>query len=76
MRTVTRRRILVGAVLLALSAGLTSAQAPQPAPTAIRPPTVTGSDKPPIVGMYFTMVVILALVVGANLIPSKRGHQD
>jgi hypothetical protein len=76
MHAGTKQRILTGAAALALSAGWSAGQAPQPAPTPIRPPTVTNNDKPPIVGMYFTMVVILVLVVGANLIPSKRGHQD
>ena len=40
---------------------------PQPAPSA--------SSAPPWVGFFF-MGVLLALVLGVSLMPSKRGHQD
>lgn len=41
-----------------------------------RPPTPDRLEKGPVAMNYFTMLIILAIVVGANLIPSKRGHQD
>lgn len=40
------------------------------------PPPLGKPDEPPVVMNYFVMLVILAVVIGANLIPSKRGHQD
>jgi len=41
-----------------------------------KPPTPDKLEDGPVVMNYFTMIIIIALVVGANLIPSKRGHQD
>ncbi|MFI4872381.1 MAG: hypothetical protein ACIARQ_11260 [Phycisphaerales bacterium JB061] len=47
------------------------------APTILRPPTSGGTtDEPPKFRMYFTVFVILILMLVANGIPSKRGHQD
>ncbi|MCX5689360.1 MAG: hypothetical protein NTV94_06160 [Planctomycetota bacterium] len=43
---------------------------------ALTPPTPGKPDDPPLVMNYLTMMLIIAMVVGANLIPSKRGHQD
>ncbi len=51
------------------------AQAP-PAPAALRPPTPTQPDEPPVVWNYLAMTLVLGLACGAALIPSKRGHQD
>lgn len=70
--------VLVG--LLALSAPSATAQ-PQsqaPASTLLRPPSSNGKtdDKSPKYRMYLTVVVIGGLLIGANAIPSKRGHQD
>ncbi|MEM8756305.1 MAG: hypothetical protein AAGF47_00805 [Planctomycetota bacterium] len=44
--------------------------------SSLRPPRVTNDGEPPVFFMYFSAVVIIALAVGANMIPSKRGHQD
>lgn len=46
------------------------------APAAPSPPTPGKPDEPPVVMNYFVMLVILGAVIGASLIPSKRGHQD
>jgi hypothetical protein len=51
-----------------------AADANAPKPPA--PPTPGKPDEPPVVMNILTMVIIIAAVVGANLIPSKRGHQD
>ncbi|MEY3231537.1 MAG: hypothetical protein RL689_1626 [Planctomycetota bacterium] len=60
-----------------VSATVASAQPPATdAPAAPAPPTPGKPDEPPLVMNYFVMLVILGLVIGANLIPSKRGHQD
>jgi hypothetical protein len=40
------------------------------------PPTPRKSDNPPTIWNYLILFVILAAVFGANMIPSKRGHQD
>lgn len=65
---------------LALAAGLLLLSAAgavaQDQPQGPRPPVPTKEDKPPIIMNYLTMVVLGAIAVGANLIPSKRGHQD
>lgn len=43
---------------------------------SLKPPSVNESDDPPTIRMYLVTALLGALVVGANLIPSKRGHQD
>lgn len=48
--------------------GIASAQ-------SVRPPNPTSTDKPPLL-TYLMVVVVAVLVIGGNLIPSKRGHQD
>jgi hypothetical protein len=67
-----RSRHILSKTLLAAVAVLTPLTAlatvpPQPAPSA--------SSAPPWVGFFF-MGVLLALVLGVSLMPSKRGHQD
>jgi hypothetical protein len=75
-----RRAILPLALgtMLVVSSGASAQPQTQPAQQQIlRPPTSGGNtDKPPKFRMYFTVFVILALMLGANGIPSKRGHQD
>jgi hypothetical protein len=40
-------------------------------------PTPTRADQtPPVIWNYFVLIVIAGAIFGANLIPSKRGHQD
>ena len=64
---------------LACSAWCVSPVAAQeaPAPPALLQPPVPGKpDEPPVIMNYLTMLIILSAAVGANMIPSKRGHQD
>lgn len=67
-------------IALAMPVVTTTVASAQPpaadAPAALAPPTPGKPDEPPLVMNYFVMLVILGLVIGANLIPSKRGHQD
>ena len=63
-----RKRWLTAAAVL-LCAGSAFAQ-------SLRPPTPRKSDDPPYVWSIFVMIVIVGAVFGANMIPSKRGHQD
>jgi hypothetical protein len=70
----------LGAALSLLSL-TTIAEAQQPAPRrtedAIRMPQPRKADEnPPTLWAYFAVFIILAAVFGANMIPSKRGHQD
>ena len=67
----TRRsiaRLAALAVVMACS-GVASAQ------SSARPPIPSATDKPPLF-TYLMAVVVGVIVVGGNLIPSKRGHQD
>lgn len=45
-------------------------------PAQLAPPVPGKPDEPPVIMNYLTMLIILAAAVGANMIPSKRGHQD
>jgi len=63
----TLNRVVVLSAMLAL-ASVASAQ-------TVRPPNPTSTDKPPLL-TYLMAVVVGGLVIGGNLIPSKRGHQD
>jgi hypothetical protein len=67
---------LVAAAALAAAAMPAAAQTPPPAAEPLRPPTPGRPDKPPSAWNYMALVVIGGLVLGASLIPSKRGHQD
>ena len=72
---------LLAAMLVAPMVAVPLALAQQPAtdPNAAKPPappTPSKPDDPPLVMNYMTMILIIGAVVGANLIPSKRGHQD
>ena len=64
--------------MLVVSSGASAQPQTQAAPaTIIRPPTSGGTTaEPPRFRMYFTVLVIGALMLGANGIPTKRGHQD
>lgn len=44
--------------------------------SAAKPPTAKVPDRPPLVGNIVAGIVILAVVLTAGLLPSKRGHQD
>lgn len=43
---------------------------------SLKPPPASDTGDPPTIRMYLVAALLGALVVGANLIPSKRGHQD
>jgi hypothetical protein len=72
-------------LLVLLAAAMLGVMAWMPAPVQAQaqqrteqvfPPQPRRADKPPILWSYAAVVLILALVFGANTIPSKRGHQD
>lgn len=70
--------MMVGTAMLSVAsmAMLTSADASAQAAESLKPPSVNQSDDPPTIRLYLVTALLGALVVGANLIPSKRGHQD
>lgn len=46
------------------------------AQTGAVPPRPGKADDPPVVTTYGIMILLVAAIIGANLIPTKRGHQD
>lgn len=80
-QAVVLRRMLVS-LTLGAAVAIASPLSAQPqtqttAPAILRPPSSGGNtDKPPKYRMYLTVLVIGVLMLGANAIPSKRGHQD
>ena len=83
-RRSSRCRSLIGASLLALTvlvspAAVTMAMAQDtPAPAAPPKPPAPGreDDTRPLLTSYFLLILVLACVLGANALPSKRTHQD
>lgn len=67
----TRRSI----VRLAAMAVLLATTGAAVAQSSVRPPVPVSTDRPPLM-TYIMAVVVGGLVIGGNLIPSKRGHQD
>lgn len=43
---------------------------------AVRMPSPRKSEDPPTLWAYFAVAIILGSIFVANMIPSKRGHQD
>ncbi len=68
-----RSRHLLSKLLLAAAAVLTPVMTLANAPP--QPNPMKSSDGPPWVGFLF-MGVLLAVVLGVSLMPTKRGHQD
>jgi hypothetical protein len=79
---VSTRAIRVGLSAVALGAAVVAssasyAQGPPGQPTTLKPPTPGREDTSrPLVMTIVAGLVIVASVIGANMIPAKRGHQD
>jgi hypothetical protein len=71
---------LAGALLVAMFAltGIESASMAQTGATkeAIRPPRANKADDPNLFINIVGLVIITGAVLGASVIPSRRGHQD
>jgi hypothetical protein len=68
------KHLLTGLVAAAL---MTACIAPAVhAQNAVKPPTPRKSDDPPYIWNIFVLIVVVGVIFGANMIPSKRGHQD
>jgi len=81
----TRTRALALTLMLALASSAhaqlgTTADQPAEGATAFtngKAPVPKKADSdPPTLWGYFCVLVIVGAVIGTNLIPSKRGHQD
>ncbi len=69
--------MLASVLVLPMAAAPVMAQdTPVADPGPPRPPNPQKPDEPPVVMNFLTMLIIIGLVIGANLIPSRRGHQD
>jgi len=68
-------KALLGLSTLLTAAGSALAQA-QPAVQQLSPPTPGRVDDPPVVMNILVLLLVAGLMVGAFLIPAKRGHQD
>jgi len=71
------QRSLPAGVILAAALTLTPgaiAQDEQTGPPP--PPELKSAENPPLLINYGVLFALIALAVGANAIPSKRGHQD
>lgn len=74
MKKRTWHRELAGAVVFgATLLGGTLAAQEGGAP---RPPTTNEEDTSPQILNYVLLAVLVGAVVGASVLPSKRGHQD
>jgi hypothetical protein len=71
-----RKSLSAAALALGMLVAST-ALAQAPATGAPKPPTPGKEDaSAPLIWNYFIVIVLLVTAVGANMIPSKRGHQD
>lgn len=72
--------VLFGAAASVLSVAPASAQfTGQPGSgkeVVVTAPSPGKLDEPPIIIPYAILLLLAAAAIGANLIPSKRGHQD
>lgn len=69
--------VLTGVFAAALCLPVTDAGAFQAIPSAQqRPPVPSQTAEPPVVTTFLVMAVLLTIGVGAQAMPSKRGHQD
>jgi len=66
--------VILAAVVLAAMPHPALAQDEQSGPPP--PPRLKSAEDPPVLMNYAVLAVLLAVGVGANAIPSKRGHQD
>jgi hypothetical protein len=69
-------KALLGLSTLLTAAGSALAQAQANAPLQLSPPTPGRVDDPPVIMNILVLLLVAALIVGAFLIPAKRGHQD
>ena len=73
----THRRVLpVLAIAGVLFGAAAASTAMQDDPASQRPPVPSTTAEPPIITTFLLIAVLVAVGVGAQALPSKRGHQD
>ncbi len=74
---ITSAAVLAGILAAVLMLPAPSAGAFQATPaTQQRPPVPSQTAEPPVITTFLLMAVLLAVGIGAQAFPSKRGHQD
>lgn len=69
-----RRSVLASVVGVLVLSG--AARAQLDGPTGPTLPQAKDVGKPPMIRTFFVLLLLVGLAVGANAMPSKRGHQD
>lgn len=78
----TTRRILMSSLpaavvgICTLVGTATSARAQPQQQEPLRMPSPSKEEDPSFVAQLFVLLIIAGAAIGANVIPSKRGHQD
>ncbi len=68
---------IIAGFCVAASAPVAMAQGPGVEEDARPTPPTPGKKEDPSVFLYYgVLVILLALIFGANAVPAKRGHQD
>jgi hypothetical protein len=82
MRISTTRRILMSSLpaalvgICTLVGTATEVRAQPQQQEQIRMPSPSKEEDPSFLAQIFVLLVIAGAAIGANVIPSKRGHQD
>jgi hypothetical protein len=78
------KNLRLGVMLLAFVGGVAATEPAAFAQTTTKkkhelptePPTPKRADKPPVIWNFLVALIIIGAAFGANMLPSKRGHQD
>lgn len=76
LRTAALLMALLGGLSFAEPSALAQSSRKKQQEVVTEPPTPRRADKPPIIWNFMVALVIVGAAFGANMIPSKRGHQD
>jgi hypothetical protein len=68
--------VLIGSVLMVQPASAQFNRPNQQQEIRIEPPVPRRADKPPVLWNYLLLIIIVGTAFAANMMPSKRGHQD
>lgn len=71
-----KARVAAGALALLVPMAHVLAQATPAAPAPLKPPTPGAPDSPPVVLNILIAAVVIVVILGAAMFPSRRGHQD
>jgi hypothetical protein len=68
--------VLLGTLLVQQPAVAQFNRPQQQQEVRIEPPVPRRADKPPVLWNYLLLLIIVGAAFAANMMPSKRGHQD